>query len=625
MTSATSSSKGKKNALRVALVLLTVLSTLSPLAQLPAGAAGSQYSGGTGTNSGSGGSGVGGGGSQDKLGDNIPYCYEPLGTGGFGSTVDVFVAPFPGCEGYDWQYPIDRCFTGFMVWRFYGTMRPGDHARVVTRSKVQYPDWCLPAGDQQATFFYPNATDLNGSVPSRVDGSMSAFGWSVWTNKFGQTHYTTDTNVPTTGPAALRSGNCANQLTGPGFKNWMDASLKGGKEKAQKFLFDRYLATLQFSGSREVARLDINSPVFPRGPEDIVSGSLRDCSSIMDYWGYKDLPVGETLDPITARNNTVVMGTCAIPLERPGRLYTKGSRSTHAYYSKSAVGGALGERYSDARFSFGTGSDDVIREYKSFVEGDAHSSNSLPMAPFWPSSQQIKNRGSSAWSAAPDENASRVASLVKCEYQSLAPQTGLMGTTPVEPTPKPRKEQDEIAESGTSDVYLDVSATLPRNFTASGDLKPFSIPSTARVLCAGRTCGTNELDPRIVSWTYRTRLAGEGGYTPCSSKRSRNCGFYHTPGGKGENLDAWFFSPTTSNQKVRLEVTDVQIVIVPKQKIREEIIEDIPVTDPETGEVTLERVVTVIERIIELPQETRSGSVLRPRPSSRNVTGSVGG
>jgi hypothetical protein len=343
----------------------------------------------------------------------------------------------------------------------------------------------------------------------------------------------------------------------------------------------------------------------------------------MDYWGYADFGT-EKIDPITERNNTVVMGTCAIPLERPGRLYTKGNRSTHAYYSDTTVDGKLGERYSDARFSFGTGTDDVIREYKSFVASDAHSNSRMPKAPFWPSDQQIKSRGSSAWKEAKDVNPALVASLVKCEYQSLAPQTQLMGDTEEPPKRNPNRDQSEVAESGTSDVYLSVSATLPRNYTASGDLKPYQIRSNAQVLCAGRTCGTNELDPRIVSWTYKTRLAGEGGYVPCATKRSRSCGFFHTPGGKGTDLSAWFYSPTTNTQKVRFEVTDVNIVIIPKQKIIEEVVEEVEVTDPITGKTTVERYVTVIERIIELPPETRSGSVLSPRPATRNVTGSVG-
>ena len=604
-----------------AIALVTMLTSVGPV-----GAAGSSYSGGTGTNSGGGSSGVGGGNSQDDLGDNVPYCYEPLGTGGFGSVNNVFVAPFPGCQGAEWQYPIDRCFTGFMVWRFYGTLKPGNEDTVVTRSRVNYSDWCLPAGDQRATFFYPNATDAVGyKVPDRVDGSMSAFGWSKWSTIMGQTMYTTDQNIPTTGPSALRKGSCVNGLTEPGFTNWMKASLTEGKASAQQWLYDRYMRTLAVSGSREVARLDINSPVYPQSPSDITSGSLKDCSSIMDYWGYKELPAGQTLDPITARNNTVVVGTCAVPLERPGRLYTLRGQRLHAYYSDVSFDGALTERYSAAPFSFGMANDTVINSYKAFIATDAHSSRTLPLAPFWPSANAVKNNGSGAWSNAQDTNGGLVSRLAKCEYQSLAPATALMGGH-TDPTPKPTPggSNTEVVTPGISDVYLAVSATLPRNFTASGDLKPFTIPTTARVLCGGRACGSEELDPRIVSWTYKTELAGEGGFTPCQNKRSRNCGFFYQPGGKSADLAAWFYSPTSKTQKVRLVVTNVEIVIIPRQRIREEIRETNIVIDPETGEEREVETVRYVTRIIELPAETRSGSVLSPSPSSRNVTGSVG-
>lgn len=605
-----------------ALVAVVVAFATMATTTLPAQAAGSSYSGGTGTNSGGGYSGIGGGNSQDDLGDNVPYCYEPLGTGGFGSVVDVFIAPFPGCQGARWQYPIDRCFTGFMVWRFYGTMRPGDENRVVTRSRVNFSDWCLPAGDQRATFFYPNATDSVGyKVPERVDGSMSAFGWSKWSTIMGQTMYTTDQNVPTTGPASLRQGSCVGKLVGPEFTNWMQASLADGKAAAQKWLYDRYLRTLALSGSREVARLDINSPVYPQSPADITSGSLTDCSSIMDYWGYKELPAGETLDPITRRDNTVVVGTCAVPLERPGRLYTLGNQRMHAYFSDVSYDGALTERYSDGRFSFGMANDNVIQRYKDYIAGDAHVGSKMPMAPFWPSADAIKTRGSGAWINAPERNGGQVADLAKCEYQSLAPATQLMGMGP-EPTPSPNT--DTVTTPGTGDVYLSVTAKLPRNYTASGDLKPYVIDTDATVLCGGRVCGTNELDPRIVSWTYKTQMAGESQYLPCQTQRSRNCGFFYEPGDKNRDLKAWFYSPTTKTQKARLEVTNVEIVIIPKKKIREAITTSRTVTDPTTGESTVVESVRYVTRIIELPPERRTGYVLNPGKTGRNVTGSVG-
>jgi hypothetical protein len=127
-----------------------------------------------------------------------------------------------------------------------------------------------------------------------------------------------------------------------------------------------------------------------------------------------------------------------------------------------------------------------------------------------------------------------------------------------------------------------------------------------------------------VSWKYTTRLAGEGGFTPCQTKRTRNCGFFHEAGGKSRDLTAWFFSPTAKGQKVRLEVTDVEIVIIPKQEITEEIRETRIVIDPVTLEEREVETVRYVTRIIELPAETRSGSVLSPDPATRNVTGSVG-
>ena len=616
MKNKTFSRKRSRSALALVVVMLSLCSNV-----LPASAGGSSLPGGTGTNSGSGSSAVGGGNSQVKLGEKLPYCYEPEGTGGFGTNPRVFKAPFPGCIDANWQYPIDRCFTGYMVWRFYGTLKPGNETKVITRSQVKYSDWCLPAGDQKATFFYPNATDALGyKVPERIDGSLSAFGWSKWSTVRGETMYTTDTDIPTTGPASLRRGSCTEPLVEPDFTNWMQASLSVGKSTAQNWLFERYNRTLAFTGSRDIARLDINSPIYPQSPSDITIGATNDCSSIMDYWGYKELPAGKSLDPIKERDNTVMVGTCAIPLERPGRLYTKGNKRLHAFYSDDILEGGLRERYSDAKFNFGMANDSVIQKFKNYIASDAHSSKSLPLAPYWPTATEIKNRGSNAWSDGPSTNAQKVADLAKCEYQTLAPATQLMGTPP----PTPTSSTKTVVKPGVGDVYLDINATLPKNFTASGDLKTFNIPTTARVLCGGRTCGTNKLDPRIVSWTYTTQLAGEGGFAPCQTKRSRNCGFFYEPGGKSRNLTAWFFSPTAKGQKATLEVTDVEIIIIPKQEITEEIRETRIVVDPVTFEEREEETVRYVTRIIELPAETRSGSVLSPEPASRNVTGSVG-
>jgi hypothetical protein len=610
-------------------ILALILTAVMLITAAPAMGAGNEQTGGSGVNRSGGGSSVGGGANQDVMVGDVPWCVSSTNQGGFWAprptrNNNYFLAPFPGCEGHDWTVAMRNCFTGYMVWRFYGTLGDNGAAQVVTRSRVEVPRWCASGSDQIASFFFPNGTDATGQVASSVDGTKADFAYHIWGSIYNhRTIVQTSDSTNTTGVSKLLKGNCTQPLTN--LPNWFRTSVSNNPDAARKKLYERFRATTAATGSAETGRLDINAVTVPNSPGGIRFGSIDDCSSIYDYQGYLDPKSAQSQSEAFIRNNTVVVGTCAIPLERPARVYTGGQ---YAYWTDEILDGKLGERYSMAKFPYGLADDAVTRQYKNAVKSDAFSDSSMPMSPrAWPSAERIGSLGSSAWNRPETKDRDLLAKYVRCDYQSLAPQTDLIGCEYTTAGCIKRDSTTEVRikdSDQNSDVYVEVSATLPRYYTASGDLKVYRVPSTGKVLCKGRTCGTERLDPRIISWTYSTKLVGEGGYRACKSKRERNCDWFSDVAGKNGTLTGTFYSPTAKGERVRLVVADAAVTFARRVEREIERCETITTTDERTGEKESD-IVCYTEIIIEeLPPETVNASVLLPKDSARTVTGSVG-
>jgi hypothetical protein len=633
----TSLTARRTRSLLASLLAASVLATTAP-----ASAEVNERTGGSTVNRSSGSAGVGGSAKQYDLRGDVPWCVKETQTGGFwdprpNKNSNYFLAPFPGCNnnGKDenlWTVDMKNCFTGYMVWRFYGTLKPGDTTRVATRSRVEVPRWCGEGYDQDATFFFPNASDATGALARKVDGAPADFAYYVKkTNPDKREYVQTSEGWATTGRADKLKGDCTQPLTG--LPNWFKTSSEKNAFGARQALWQRYFNTRRSTGSAEAARLDINSAVVPRQAGDILFGSVGDCSSIYDYQGYIAVGPGASyaaVDQIPTevlKNNTVVVGTCAIPLERPARVY-KG-RNNLAYYSESAEGGKLAERYSMARFNYGLADDTVIKAYKKIIAGTAFDEG-MPLTPMmWPDSDEIGRRGSSAWKRVEEQDPQAVAKLTRCDYQTLAPQTELLGCEYTEKgcpsIVTTRRPSVTVSEVGlNSDVYVEIATTLPRFYTASGDMRVFKIPTSGRVMCSGTICGTQRLHPRIISWNYKTQLVGEGGYRICGSKKERNCDWYSTPAGKNGTIEATFYSPTAKGEKSRLVVSEASVTFARRVEKEIERCETVTVTDNQTGE-SVDTVSCWTEIIIvELPPETVSAALLVPGDTSRTVTGSVG-
>ncbi len=628
------------NAFRARTLLALLLVGVVTATSTPAWGAGNERTGGSNINRTGGSASVSGSAKQYELQGDVPWCNTATGGGGFWDprptrNNNYFLAPFPGCGGNEdrWTVNMKNCFTGYMVWRFYGTLRPGDATRVVTRSRVEVPRWCGEGYEQNAEFFFPNAADATGAPARTVDGVKADFAYFVNRSPLNnRTVVQTSEEMNTTGTATRLAGDCTRALTD--LPNWFRESTKTNASAARQSLYQRFQSTRRATNA-ETARLDINSVSAPRNADDIRFGSTDDCSSIYDYQGYIAVGPGQKYQAVelvpaeVLRDNTVVVGTCAIPLERPARVYS--GRNNYAYYSDTAEDGALSERYSMARFAYGLADDSVIKGYKKVV-GETAFGKGLPLTPMqWPSADRIGRLGSSAWqgrSETPDPQL--VTKYTRCDYQTLAPQSDLLGCEYTKdgcPSIRTveRRESASVKDVGlNSDVYVEVTATLPRFYTASGDLKEYKIPTTGRVLCSGRVCGTQRLDPRIISWNYRTQLAGIGGYRICDSKRQRNCDWFSDAAGKNGTITATFYSPTAKGEKARLVVSEATVTFARKVERQIERCESFTVTDPKTGEVT-ETVNCWTETIIEeLPPETVSAALLVPGDTNRTVTGSVG-
>lgn len=637
---------GMRATLRASCVFALLLATVLSVTTVPAQAAGTEGTGGK-TNAGSnvnrsgGSASVSGSARQDDITGAVPWCVTATGGGGFYDPTptrndNYFLAPFVGCGGNEngWTVNMKNCFTGYMVWRFYGTLRAGDQTRVVTRSRVEVPRWCGEGYEQNADFFFPNATDATGSPATTVDGNAADFAYKVFkSTQNNRTVVQTSELVNTTGTATKLRGSCTKPLTS--LENWFQASIKDNAKGARETLYDRYQATRRATGSAQTARLDINAIDMPRSAEDIRFGSVGDCSSIFDYQGFIPTGTGQqyaTASEIPAsviRDNTVVVGTCAIPLERPARVY-KG-RNNYAYYTDKVADGKLGERYSMAPFPYGLADDNVIKSYKAYVKTSAFGKG-LPLTPMaWPSTERIGKYGSSAWKRNEVQDPERLAQYVRCDYQSLAPQTDLIGCertgTCKNPADTTRNDSTtRVRNQGVdADVYVEVTATLPRYYTASGELKVFRVPTTGQPLCrGGRVCGTERLDPRIVSWTYSTQLVGNNGYRACTKKGQRSCDWFSEVAGRNGTITASFYSPTAKGESVELVVTRASVTYIPKEERVIERCQVVTTTDGVTGEETSETVCWTETIIVELPPRTSEASLLLPGDAARTVTGSVG-
>jgi hypothetical protein len=670
---------------RIAAAFLVTISLI--LTSTPALAYQLEETGGSKVNRTGGGSSVGGGADEDtdksvgRRDNDVPWC-SGMERGGFWrdaarTVVDnnYFIAPFPGCKGVKgaslsgtnrssitstttvWTPALKNCFTGYMVWRFYGTLRPNDANRVATVSRVEVPRWCADGKDQNADFFFPNATDATGNLAREVDGTRADFAYKT-ENYYGRTVVKTSDGVNTTGAAVMVKGNCTKPLTD--LPNWLTTSVGANPEAARKKLFERYTDTRRVTNSSETARLDINATAVPRSAEDIRVGSTRDCSSIYDYQGYiktgKNSPYATAADipQNVIRDNTVVVGTCAIPLERPARVYT--GRNNYAFFGPNVVGGRLGERYSKADFAYGVADDAITAQYKKIVGQTAFTDKIIPgktpgTPVDWPAAERIAVVGTSAWNTVnvtprPD----LVEKFTRCDYQTLSPQTTLigdpptceeLGTCPKEPdcTTSPRGcSSTDITRTlrdkdtgRTSDVYVEVTATLRKYYTASGEMKQFDIPTRSRVLCNGSPC-TGRLDPRIISYDYRTELTSSSTFKPCATRGARGCDWFATGAGKNGEVKAVFYSPTAKGELVRFIVAEATVTFARKEEREITRCETVTVTNSVTGEVSSEEFCWTEIIIVELPPETANASVLISKnttgeftPSSdRTVTGSVG-
>ncbi len=610
------------------LAISTLCMSMLLSGQLPAVAGGSERTGGSGINRTGGNAGVGGGANQDEMVGDVPWCVPQTGGGGFWNPRpyrdnSLFLAPFPGCDGHDWTVAMKNCFTGYMVWRFYGTLRAGDAARVVTRSRVEIPRWCAEGYEQNAEFFFPNATDASGQVASSVDGTPADFAYQVWGSVYNnRTVVQTSDGLNTTGVTTRLRGDCTKPLTG--LPNWFRTSVTAQPAAARQKLFQRYQSTRRVTNSEQTARLDINAVTIPRRSEDIRFGAGDDCSSIFDYQGYLAQDP-ETVSEKTYIDNTVVVGSCAIPLERPSRVYS--GRNNYAFFSDHVLDGKLGERYSMGSFPYGLAEDSVIRQFKSAVKESAFGEG-LPLSPRrWPSATSVARFGSGAWDREEELNAELMSRFVRCDYQTLAPQADLLGCefTAAGCVHGTAVTELRVRDEGSdAAVALEVSVTVPRFYTASGELRRFRVPTTSRVLCDGRPCGSGRLDPRIISWDYRSRLVGDGGYRACSTKGQRGCDWFSRPAERDGTLTAVFYSPTSRSEKVRVEVYDVVVTYARQTEREEERCETFTFTDSRTGTAESEEVCIAEITLQEQAPETISTVVLVPENTSRSVSGSIG-
>lgn len=560
---------------------------------------------------------------------------------------NYFISPFPGCLGYKWSEFMTNCITGTFVFRFYGTLNSPTQAITTSRSGIE--NTCEQSN--RAGLFYPNPMD-SGVPPSEIN-------ISILRDEDGNTVYSyINKDILTSGPVIEKKGSCNSDfISNPEFKNRLEESIKENKlssikdelyllyQEIRNKKFDNLLASLYINHDRKT---DITKA------SDISLGSTSDCSSVFDYQQYIATGPKEKYKSFSdipenvINEGTVVVGTCAIATERPARIYLKGGDRDYAFYSSKAENGLLVERYSKYKVDLSNIKDDnITNKYKDAIINSNF--DNLPKSYLkWPSISDITKRGSTAWYSLSEPDITKANNFIreyfKCTYDIIKPVDKLLGddglceennkpkpcpTLSPSPSPSP-SEQTNISGLG-SGVYLVIESTLPKYYTASGELQIYNIQSKGRVVCDGGPCKSAPAicdpgscptpDPIIIDYNYVTDLIGVNGYRECSKKNQLKCDFYSTLGKKDAAIEAIFYSPSEKKESVKLVINSPRVRYIPQRYV--EFCSPIVIgVDPETGEDIIG--CEVKYRLVQDPERATNNYYHKKGGENKGVTGSTG-
>lgn len=588
---------------------------------------------------------------------NSGIWYQTLANGSYDKSTKInnyFIAPFPGCYGYKWTENMRACITGAIVWRFYGTIN--SPAKSITLSKAGVENPCNRYNT--SGLFYPNPMD-SGVKPSELNILK------IKNADLEDIYLFSNRDRVTTGPILEKVGECNDDLvTNVEFKNRLEESIKNNKlldiknelyniyQEVRRDKFDILLASLYINHDRNVS---ISSP------EDISLGSTKDCSSIYDYQQYIKTGVNEKYKSIydvpqnIIDDGTVVVGTCAVATERPARIYQdRYGNKDFAFYGDKAERGMLTERYSKSDVGLEKSKKGTITD--SYIDAIIKNNfNNLPKGFLpWPSQDDIRKKGSTAWIGLSEPSRSDIEAFyknyVKCTYDIIKPVDNLIGgicsddnskypcsekpkicESTGKPLPCPTKSPEATISGAGNGVYLVVESNLPKYYTASGDLQIYTIPSKGNVLCNGTVCkkapeicdpGNCPIpDPIIIDYNYKTDLIGVNGYRECTKKNELKCDFFSTIGNKDSAITATFYSPSAKNEYVRIMVNSPIVRYIPQRYV--EFCSPIVIgVDPESGEDIMGCETKF--RLVQDPERATSNYIHKKGGENKGVTGSSG-
>jgi hypothetical protein len=562
---------------------------------------------------------------------------------------NYFISPFPGCLGYKWSEFMTNCITGTFVFRFYGTLNAPTQAITTSRSGIE--NTCEQSN--RAGLFYPNPMD-SGVPPSEIN-------ISILRDEDGNTVYSyINKDILTSGPIIEKKGSCNSDfISNSEFKNRLEESIKENKlssikdelyllyQEIRNKKFDNLLASLYINHDRKT---DITKA------SDISLGSTSDCSSVFDYQQYIATGPKEKYKSFSdipenvINEGTVVVGTCAIATERPARIYLKGGDRDYAFYSSKAENGLLVERYSKYKVDLSNIKDDnITNKYKDAIINSNF--ENLPKSYLkWPSISDINKRGSTAWFSLSEPDLTKANNFIreyfKCTYDIIKPVDKLLGddelceennkpkpcpTSSPSPSPSPSPSESTNISGLGSGVYLVVESTLPKYYTASGELMIYNIQSKGRVVCDGGPCKSAPAicdpgscptpDPIIIDYNYVTDLIGVNGYRECSKKNQLKCDFYSTLGKKDAAIEAIFYSPSEKKESVKLVINSPRVRYIPQRYV--EFCSPIVIgVDPETGEDIIG--CEVKYRLVQDPERATNNYYHKKGGENKGVTGSTG-
>lgn len=589
------------SALAAALVAacLTVLMSAGPAA-----AAWTDTGGNGNSNSNSNGGGnVSSGSSTFSCGRSIGLVPSALYIRLAGRWVRWWDAPYGYCTGssgsgnlsYSYTGYAELCPTGFLVYRFYGTVNNPTIA--VTRSQTNQTQWCAP----ESTYAFPANTPLDAGVDAGAPWKTTV-GVNASQQNDGASniyYFRNDAGLLAPSYPTQVTGSCTSAQTGNSMVNWFNTTASPAEQIALRAALGydywvasaggRYPATglaeaglstasgYRFSWGAWLADTSVAPVADPNGDAFYLTDftwESRSCASPLQFMSNTD----------TATQDRVVIGTCYVPtvrkrtqmLSSSGQYVWSWNALTRSTNSTQGDGERMSNLYRNTQYTPGGAGGDSLDASVTGLSADQQTA----LVTGWRNAMVANYR---AWAAAGLQTAAGAQVVPVNPYAGEADASLIGKTTAIDvnaaaetlynaarcrvgtsvrfdlPQPQDAPELGGTVNLNVTDVdVMQVSATTAQVKVSAGAMT-----------CQGGTGCPDTVALKSLSWTGT--LTGTNGYKICAttniSKRiPTSCdGVYTTGAGastsgiqRSQTFTVRFAHPTDTSQAVVVSLSNLK-------------------------------------------------------------------